>query len=361
MHVAQGFEPVAALFERQLRDELGAALCVYRGDECVVDLHGGFADVARTRPWQRDTRIVVFSVTKGLVAMAFDRVRDRFDWNAPVAEYWPAFGKPAITVRMVLEHRAGLVGVSAPITLEQCIAHDAALVEVLEREEPRWEPGTQQAYHGITYGLYARELYRRITGDPIGFTSEGVSLGTPEEYDASIAELAPASFGGNTLRMITSPPRSPEARIARDVILGGKRSTVRAAFGRPRARADRYNSIAVRRAPLAWASATATAVGLAKAYVPYLERRDLAERGSWSERDRVLHKPVGWTRGFLKEGPHVFSPNIASFGHAGMGGSLGWCDPTAGLTIGYVVNRLDWRVRSPRTLALCRALYACVR
>ena len=55
----------------------------------------------------------------------------------------------------------------------------------------------------------------------------------------------------------------------------------------------------------------------------------------------------------------MFSPNLASFGHPGMGGALGWCDPVAEVTIGYVMNRLDWRVRSPRALALCRALYAC--
>jgi hypothetical protein len=38
---------------------------------------------------------------------------------------------------------------------------------------------------------------------------------------------------------------------------------------------------------------------------------------------------------------------------------LGWCDPVHGLTFGYVMNRLDWRVRSPRAVALCRALYDC--
>ena len=78
---------------------------------------------------------------------------------------------------------------------------------------------------------------------------------------------------------------------------------------------------------------------------------------SWSNRDRVLQKPLGWSRGFLKEQRHLFSPNAESFGHAGMGGALGWCDPVEGLTFGYVMNHMDWRVRSPRCLALCRALY----
>jgi len=40
-------------------------------------------------------------------------------------------------------------------------------------------------------------------------------------------------------------------------------------------------------------------------------------------------------------------------------GALGWCDPVKELTFGYAMNNLDWRVRSPRAVALCRALYQC--
>jgi CubicO group peptidase (beta-lactamase class C family) len=82
-------------------------------------------------------------------------------------------------------------------------------------------------------------------------------------------------------------------------------------------------------------------------------------RQSWSSRDAVLNKPLGWSQGFLKEQRHLFSPNPESFGHAGMGGSLGWCDPIEGIALGYVMNKMDWRVRSPRILQLCRSLYDC--
>jgi CubicO group peptidase (beta-lactamase class C family) len=81
-------------------------------------------------------------------------------------------------------------------------------------------------------------------------------------------------------------------------------------------------------------------------------------RQGWSSAI-ALQKLLGWTHGFLKEERHVFSPESASFGHAGLGGALGWCDPVANLTIGYAMNRLDWRVRSARALALCHALYEC--
>ena len=51
-------------------------------------------------------------------------------------------------------------------------------------------------------------------------------------------------------------------------------------------------------------------------------------------------------------------PTREAFGHAGLGGALGWCDPVHELTFGYVMNKLDWRVRSPRAVALCESLYA---
>ena len=134
-----------------------------------------------------------------------------------------------------------------------------------------------------------------------------------------------------------------------------------------------YNAPQVRRSELPWGSATASAHGVARAYLPfagggvadgraYLSAATLAPvhaRQGWSERDLVLQKPVGWSQGFLKDETTVFSPNPESFGHAGLGGALGWCDPTREITLGYVMNRLDWRVRSPRAVALCRAIYAC--
>ena len=56
----------------------------------------------------------------------------------------------------------------------------------------------------------------------------------------------------------------------------------------------------------------------------------------------------------------IFSPASETFGHPGMGGALGFADPTRELAFGYVLNRMDYRLRSPRSLALCHALYRCV-
>ena len=47
------------------RGEVGAAVCVYVEGKPVVDLWGGYANAARTRPWDQDTIVSVASTTKG--------------------------------------------------------------------------------------------------------------------------------------------------------------------------------------------------------------------------------------------------------------------------------------------------------
>jgi CubicO group peptidase (beta-lactamase class C family) len=392
---APGYAPVADCFAAHLRsgEEIGAALVVYRRGERVVDLWGGLADVERRTPWERHTRLVVFSVTKGLAAMALHLLADRglLDWDAPVAHYWPGFaraGKGDLTVGTLVGHRGGLPYLDRRLRLADFCdpARREAVREALEAQAPAWTPGTRQGYHALTFGMYVGELFERAAGEPLGpflrrelFAPLGsdAHLGTPPALDADHATLYPPSDRARIARMLgalATAPRSTEARVARATLAPG--SIARRAFLNPSPGPRGLRAYAeppARRAALAWAGATASADGIARAYLPfaaggahdgrrYLSERTLApayDRLGWSERDLVLQKPLGWSRGFLKEEPHLFSPTRESFGHAGIGGALGWCDPVAGLAWGYVMNRMDWRVRSPRAVALCRALYAC--
>src|SRR4029079_15922240 len=100
--------------------ELGASLCVYAEGRPVVDLWGGWADAARTRPWDRDTIACVLSSTKGIAAIALLMLveREAVDLDAPVPRYWPEFaaaGKEELPVRYLLTHEAGLSAISRPL------------------------------------------------------------------------------------------------------------------------------------------------------------------------------------------------------------------------------------------------------
>lgn len=390
-----GFEPLVRTFAAALAEgrEVGAGLTVYHRGRLVVDVWGGLADARTGRLWEEDTRIVVFSVTKGLAAMAMLLLAERgaFEWDAPVATYWPGFargGKDDISVRTLLNHRAGLSALDRPLTMADCVREDAAdrVRDALETQRARWKPGTSQGYHAITFGLYVRELFERIAGEPMGgflerelfdVVGSDARLGTPAELDAKVAALVlPTTYErlSGMLRATLRRPASPEARVLRAIV--APHSLVRDTFANPKldSRGLRaYNEPPVRRAELAWASATASARGLARAYLPFADGGRFGDRTlvreealspvyarqSWSERDRVIQKPLGWSQGFLKEETGVFGPTREAFGHAGMGGALGWCDPVHGLALGYVMNRMDWRIRSLRALALCRALYSC--
>jgi CubicO group peptidase (beta-lactamase class C family) len=127
------------------------------------------------------------------------------------------------------------------------------------------------------------------------------------------------------------------------------------------------------RLELPWANGIASARGLERIYAVLacggeldgkrlLSQQTLAAVypcRSW-DYDQVLRKELGFSYGFLKEGRGVFSPNAETFGHAGLGGSMGMADPVTSMAFAYVMNRMDHRLRSPRCLALCVAVYQCL-
>ena len=89
------FANVRAAFENNLASgaDVGASFCATLNGETVVDLWGGFADAAKTRAWEKNTIINVYSTTKTMTALTALLVADRgeLDFYAPVAKYWPEF------------------------------------------------------------------------------------------------------------------------------------------------------------------------------------------------------------------------------------------------------------------------------
>jgi CubicO group peptidase (beta-lactamase class C family) len=155
-YVAPGFEAVRNAFDAGWADELGAAFAAVRDGEVVVEIWGGWADRACTRPWAQDTIAPVFSTTKGIGALVMALLHDRelIDYNAPVASLWPAFGahgKDRVTIAQTLAHQAGVPGfierIDPDLWLDPpaCAAAIAALA-------PLWQPGSASGYHPMTWG-----------------------------------------------------------------------------------------------------------------------------------------------------------------------------------------------------------------
>jgi Beta-lactamase len=122
-------------------------VAVYVDGEPAVDIWGGYADAARTVPWQRDTITNVWSTTKTMTALCALILADRgvLDLAAPVARYWPEFaaaGKEDVQVRHLLSHTAGLPTWDEPMTVEDLYDWETATAR-LAAQTPRWEPGAE--------------------------------------------------------------------------------------------------------------------------------------------------------------------------------------------------------------------------
>ena len=142
--VAAGFEGVRDAFAANFaeRGDVGAAVAVYRHGVPVVDLWGGVADRDTGRPYAEDTLQLVFSSSKGVVAIAANLLVEQglLDPAAPVAEYWPEFaaaGKAEIPVASLLCHEAGLPVLEGHLDLDQILAWHP-IVEALAAQAPLW-------------------------------------------------------------------------------------------------------------------------------------------------------------------------------------------------------------------------------
>ena len=164
---AAAFQPVADAFVRNFQEhgEVGASLCITLDGEPVVDLWGGTKDVEAQTPWQQDTLCVVFSSTKGAVALAAHTLvaAGELDLDAPVKRYWPEFaqaGKESALVHMMFDHSVGVPALREKVKAKGCCDWEY-MVGRLEAEEPFWRPGTRHGYHMANFGWTVGELVRR--------------------------------------------------------------------------------------------------------------------------------------------------------------------------------------------------------
>jgi CubicO group peptidase (beta-lactamase class C family) len=330
----------------------GGALAVYLDGEPVVDVWTGWSDRRGRVPWSADTATMVFSATKGMASTVIHRLVDRglIDYEAPVAEYWPAFGangKSNITVRQVMRHQAGLSALHGASTAD--LLNHELMEERLAAAAPGYSFG-KPAYHALTYGWLVsglaravtgrgmRELFRRELAEPLG--TDGLHLGRPP---------------------VDSPTRPaqiimPQSAIQNPVFnaMAPKIAALRlsAGFGSlyfPGVKAVAQGDIPLMDGEIPAANGVATARGLARMYgaianggriggTQFLSRELVAGlSGRRSLRpDGNLLIPLAFHLGYHR----LPFDAIPGFGHVGLGGSLGWADPDSGLAVGFVHNRL---------------------
>ena len=196
------FQRLQDVFTKNFEDghEVGASVAVSQDGEMVVDLWAGYADAAKTKPWQRDTTVLVFSTTKVMTTLCALMLIDRseLDIDSPVARYWPEFaqkGKDKVLVRHLFNHSSGVPAWDPPIPFATIYDWERT-IESLAEQSLWWEPGTQSGYHTHTYGFLVGELIRRISGKSPGvFLREEVTSKIDADFHIGLPDEALPRFG----------------------------------------------------------------------------------------------------------------------------------------------------------------------
>jgi len=367
--VRPGYEGLADAFLANFRErgEVGAGLCLIKDGETVVDLWGGSADPKADTPWTEDTISVVFSCTKGALALVAHMLVDEglLDLDRPVTEYWTSYagresggagGKERTSVRMLLDHTAGLPAFREPVKDGGFLDWDY-MVDRIECEATFFEPGTQSSYHGLTYAWTVGEVIRRVAGKPASqILRERVTgplgldfhIGLPESEEGRLARILKPKF---------DPTMTPTAFMS---ALADKTSIPALFFLNDGG--FNPNKPEYRRAEIGSANGVGNARSLAGLYaglsvggswrgvdlVSPERLADMATPSNEGQVDATLCLPMRFGPGFMKsvDNRRMDPPaagailSKAAFGHGGAGGSIGFADPEARFSFAYTMNQM---------------------
>lgn len=335
--VARRYEPVREAFAAVVAGQpgTGAAVAVWQDGELVVDLWGGHADAAGTRPWQRDSVVQPYSVSKPFAAVAALLLADRglLDLDAPARRYWPEL-RASATVREVLSHQAGVVALDEPADTTAFYDWDR-MCALLAAQEPSWPPGTAHGESALFYGHLVGELVRRVDGRGLGrFLREEVcgplgldfAVGLTPDEAARAVELTGLDerFRRETLagrpelyaRAIANPPGAQDPAVVNGAAWRAAEVPAVNGHGSARALAGFYGALLSGRLLSAAMLREATTA---------------ASRGT----DRVFGHENAWGLGF---GIYDDNGADAGFGMGGLGGS--YAGATDGYAIGFVTGSM---------------------
>lgn len=349
------FDHVRDLLAENLQTgvELGASLAVDLDGKTVVDIWGGYADAGRTRAWESDTIVNVWSSTKTVTSLAALILVDRgqLDPFEPVGAYWPEFaanGKDDVQVRHILSHTSGVSGWEQPFTIPDMFDLERS-TRMLATQAPWWEPGTASGYHGPTMGHLVGEIVRRVSGksltefvqteiaEPLG---ADFRIGALETDDHRIAEIVPPT----TRRIVDLDAHPADSPMVKTLLgptsdpasanwTGWRRAEIGAANGHGNARSlARILSVVSR-------GGTVDGVRLLSP-----STIDMIFQTQADGVDLVLDIPLRWGIGFGLPQPATVpsipddADRICFWG--GWGGSMVVMHPDRGLTISYVMNQM---------------------
>ena len=355
--------------------ETGAALAIEYQGQMVVNLWGGHQDANKTKAWEENTLVNVFSVTKGVTATCISRLIDQnqLDPNKSVGHYWPEYscnGKEDTKVSDLLCHRAAMFGFKDGIPAGSFQDWEK-FTKQLQMQAPYRKPGKTQGYHALTFGWLVGELIRRVDGRSVGkYFKEEIAdplnidfhIGLNDSEFARCADMLMIDrdnikLPGQFLKYVPNFILPQRLRDFKKALLSGD---FLEAFQEREGDDNNYvNSSDWRMAEIPSANGHGTAASLATLYgilsngcsrdgISIMSEASmrLAISPHSSGPDSVLFgAPIKFGLGYeLAQGianvgnisPHL---NNNMFGHAGVGGAVGFGDPDKGIGYGFICNQ----------------------
>ncbi len=374
-NVSPDFAPVKTAFLTNFDDsnecpDVGASLYVTYQGVPVVDLYAGYTNPDRTQEWQKNALVNTYSATKGIAALCIVWLESQglLDYDEKVSHYWPEFaaaGKAEIKVRTMLTHQAGLSGLKTPLTMPELFDWDR-ISGLIAAAEPLWEPGTIAGYHAWTWGFLCGELIRRVSGRTLSQVLNDELAGPLQaQYFIGLADEQ-LSMAADLL-----PPYGPPTQSLADMT-----EILELTLANPLIEPEIANDKSFRQAELAAMNGHGCASGLARLYAPFanggmFEGKRYVDEAAFERACQVQFEGIDMNLGadvrwgaaglFGNNIKRWYGPNSAAFGHSGWGGSMGFADPAARISLGYIPNQMDTNLNGdPRGIRIIDALYGCL-
>ena len=347
------FDVVREQFENLICDgeEGGASVAVVVDGETVVDLVGGWSNARHSGPWQPETLVHTYSVSKPFAALVVIALaRDgQLSMDTAVADLWPEYaeaGKGGTTVRQLLSHQAGLPAFGPSLSANDLFEADL-LRSWLADAAPAWVPGTAHGEHALTYGHLLDGVVRAVTGSTLGEVFRAriaeplgwdAWFGVPMDQLARVADLEylsalwPQDIAGpsGTLRhqALTQPQGALEVNV----------------LNHPRWRQTQFPAIGLhsnaRTVVALYGELLQPEGALARSIGPELFAGLLAPEAEGV--DRTLDRDVTWTLAMQRDGSDV--------GMGGIGGSVGFASLDKGYAFAYVTRSLGDHRRADKLI-----------
>ena len=329
------------------RGEIGAAVCVYRDGEKVVDLWGGHRDETRTLPRTEDTITLMSSIAKSMAALSIHILVDRgqVSLDEPVARYWPEFaqnGKENILLRHTISHQCGVIFSDAAKPGD--FFNYPAQVAAIAAQEPAWPAGSKGAYNSINFGFIHGEIVRRVSGKRLrDFIREEITGPLGADYNVGLNK--------EELARVAPMHPNPKNKFWE---MGAKPGTLlnRAWRSQP-AGVDLLNCRENREGENLSSGGHGNARGIARVYAMLANNGEIdgvrllqpetVERLSKLQWEGICGMTGSAWRmglGFMHNTPPrtPMGSNIKAFGHAGSGGALTFCDRERNMAFGFCTN-----------------------